>query len=221
MTPKEIRVGIVGADNKSSWAKVSHVPAVKGLPGVRLAAVATRDEQSAREAAEAFGADHWFSDPFTMIRDDRIDLVTIAVRVPAHRDLVLAALDAGKAVYCEAPLGRSVAETEEMARPVRLQHTAIGLQGRYNPAARRAAELVSSGRIGRPLNARIVSQTAGFGPEIPIAHTYFNNPSTGANLLTINGGHTLDLIEAILGQVIRLDARTEIRWPKVKLIETG
>jgi predicted dehydrogenase len=42
--------------------------------------------------------------------DDRIDLVTIAVRVPSHCELVLAALDAGKAVYSEAPLGRSVPE---------------------------------------------------------------------------------------------------------------
>ena len=52
----------------------------------------------AREAAEAFGADCWFSDPLAMIRDDRIDLITISVKVPAHRELVLAALNAGKAV---------------------------------------------------------------------------------------------------------------------------
>jgi predicted dehydrogenase len=65
---------------------------------VRLAAVATRSEQSAREAAEAFGADCWYSDPFAMIRDEGIDIITIAVNVPAHRVLVLAALDAGKAV---------------------------------------------------------------------------------------------------------------------------
>lgn len=69
MTQEEIRVGIVGADTKASWAKVSHVPAIKDLPGVRLAAVATRNERSAREAAEAFGADRWYSDPFAKIRD--------------------------------------------------------------------------------------------------------------------------------------------------------
>jgi predicted dehydrogenase len=63
MTPKQIRIGIVGANPKSSWAKVSHIPAINGLPGLKLAAVATRNEQSAREAAEAFGADHWFSNP--------------------------------------------------------------------------------------------------------------------------------------------------------------
>ena len=103
MTPKEIRVGIVGADTRSSWAKVSHVPAISGLRGLKLAAVATRSEQSAREAAEAFGADCWFSDPFAMIRDDGIDLFTIAVNVPAHHALVLAALEAGKTVYARRP----------------------------------------------------------------------------------------------------------------------
>jgi predicted dehydrogenase len=221
VTQKEIHVGIVGADTKASWAKVSHVPAINGLPGVRLAAVATRNKESAREAAQAFGADRWYSDPLAMIRDDRIDIVTVAVNVPAHRILVLAALDAGKAVYCEAPLGCSVAETEEMAHAVRSHHTAIGLQGRHNPAVRRAAELVSSGRIGRPLSARIVSPTSGFGAEMPVAHDIFNRPSSGANLLTITGGHTLDLLEAVLGPIVEVDARTEIRWPLVKLTDTG
>jgi hypothetical protein len=47
---KELRIGIVGADNKAGWAKVSHVPAISGLPGVKLAAVTTRSEQRAREA---------------------------------------------------------------------------------------------------------------------------------------------------------------------------
>jgi predicted dehydrogenase len=220
-TQKEIRVGIVGANNKAGWAKMSHVPAIKSLPGLKLAAVATRNEQSAREAAKTFGAHRWFSDPFAMIRDDLVDIVTISVNVPAHRELVLAALAAGKAVYSEAPLGRTVTEAEEMARAVGSLHTAIGLQGRHNPATRRAAELVSSGGIGRPLNARIVSPTFGFGPEIPVAHDIFNKSSSGANLLTITGGHTLDLVEAILGPIVEVDARTEIRWPIVKLTETG
>jgi predicted dehydrogenase len=220
-TQREIRVGVIGADTKTSWAKVSHVPAINDLQGLRLAAVATRNEQSAREAAKAFGADRWYSDPFAMIRDDRIDIVTVAVAVPAHRELVLAALEAGKAVYCEAPLGRSVAEAEEMAKAARSLHTAIGLQGRYNPAVRRAAELVSSGRIGRPLNARIVSSTVAFGPEMPAAQEYYIKLSSGANLLTIAGGHTLDVVEAVLGQIIEVDARTEIRWPTVTLRETG
>jgi len=120
---------------------VSHVPAINGLPGIKLAAVATSTEQSAREAAKVFGADRWFSDPFAMIANDEIDIITISVKVSAHRELVLAALEAGKTVYCEAPLGRTIAEAEEIAGAVGSLHTAIGLQGRLNPAARRAAVL--------------------------------------------------------------------------------
>ena len=221
MTQKQIQVGIVGASAQKSWAHVSHVPAINGLSGLRLAAVATRNEQSARKSAEAFGADRWFSDPLAMINDDQIDVITISVKVPEHRDLVLAALGAGKAVYCEAPLGRTVAEAEQMAHAVGSLHTAIGLQGRLNPAVRRATELLSSGKIGRPLNARIVSATSGFGPEIHSSHDLFNKTVSGANLLTITAGHTLDLIEAVLGPIIEVDALTEILWPSVKLTDTG
>jgi predicted dehydrogenase len=221
MTQKTIRVGLVGANAEAGWARVSHVPVINGLPGLKLAAVATRNERSAREAAQAFGADRGFSDPLAMIRDDLVDLVTIAVKVPAHRELVLAALHAGKAVYCEAPLGRTLAETEEMAHAAGSLHTAIGLQGRLNPAVRRAAQLVSSGKIGRPLNARIVSTTIGFGPEMPSSYDYYNKASFGANLLTISVGHALDLVEAVLGAIVEVDARMEILWPTVKLTDIG
>jgi predicted dehydrogenase len=221
MTQREIRVGIVGANAKAGWAKPSHVPAIKSLPGLKLAAVATRNERSAREAAEAFGADRWFSDPFTMICDEGIDVITISVKVPEHRELVLAALEAGKAVYCEAPLGRTAAEAEEMASAAGSLHTAIGLQGRLNPAVRRAAQLLSSGKIGRPLNAGVVFSCSGFGPELSSAHDYFNKASSGADLLTVAGGHTLDVVEAILGPITDVRAQTEVLWPVVKLTDTG
>src|SRR5580704_11788054 len=102
MTQKELRIGIVGASVNGNWAELSHVPAIDGLRSLKFAAAATRNEPSAREAAEAFGADVRFSDPFAMIGNDRIDVVTITVRVPAPRELVLA-LSVGKAVYCKAP----------------------------------------------------------------------------------------------------------------------
>lgn len=50
-----------------------------------MAAIATRNEESARRAAEIFCADGWFSDPYAMIRDEQIDVVTVCVNVPAHR----------------------------------------------------------------------------------------------------------------------------------------
>lgn len=101
MSDNQFRVGVIGADTQASWAGASHIPALRPQPSLVLAAVATRREKSAKAAAEAFGAERWFADPYAMIRDDDIDLVTVAVKVPDHRDLVMAALAAGKSVYCE------------------------------------------------------------------------------------------------------------------------
>ncbi|WP_375396087.1 Gfo/Idh/MocA family protein [uncultured Sphingomonas sp.] len=221
MAQQSYRVGIVGADAKASWASVSHIPAIKGLANLELAAIATRREESAKEAAETFGAGRWFADPYAMIRDDGIDIVTIAVKVPDHRDLVLAALDAGKAVYCEAPLGRSIDETAMLASGVGTHHVAIGLQSRLNPSVRRAGEMIVRGAIGRPLYARIVSTSTGFGPVTASPYLYFEQVSSGANLLTITTAHTLDMVEAVLGGIGEVDARTETLWPTPTVADTG
>ena len=58
-----------------------------------------------------------------------------------------------------------------------------------------------------------ISELFGVGPELPSSYDYFNKTSSGANLLTINGGHALDLVEAVLGPIIEIDARTEISGP--------
>ncbi|WP_250004668.1 Gfo/Idh/MocA family protein [Actinoplanes sp. M2I2] len=221
MSSTVIRVGIIGADTKASWAGAAHIPALAAQPQYTLAAVATRHEESARGAAAAFGAERWFSDPLELIRDPSIDLVTVAVKVPAHRDLVLAALAANKAVYSESPLGASVAQTEEMAAAVGSSPTAIGLQGRLNPSVRRAAEIIAGGRLGRLLSARVTATTFGNGPESMSAYEYFDKAASGAGLLTIAAGHVLDVVEAVLGDITDIDARTEILWPEVKLADTG
>ncbi|MBB4003663.1 Gfo/Idh/MocA family protein [Aurantimonas endophytica] len=221
MSDRNFRVGIIGADTQASWAGASHIPALQSQPSLVLAAVATRREKSARAAAAAFGAERWFADPFAMIRDDAIDVVTVAVKVPAHRDLVIAALEAGKAVYCESPLGATLAETEEMAAAAGSLHTAIGLQGRYNPAVRRAAELVSSGALGRLMSARVGATTFGYGPQSPSAYDYFNKAASGASFMTITTGHVLDVVEAVLGDITEVDARTRLLWPQIEIVDTG
>lgn len=221
MSGKVIRVGIIGADIRASWAGASHIPALAAQPQLTLAAVATRHESSARAAAETFGAEQWFADPLELIRDPSIDLVTVAVKVPAHRDLVLAALAANKAVYSESPLGTTVAQTEEMAAATGSLHTAIGLQGRLNPSVRRAAEIVAAGRLGRLLSARVAATTFGNGPESSSTYEYFDKAAAGAGLLPIAAGHVLDVVEAVLGEIAEVDARTETLWPQVKLTDTG
>lgn len=93
MANMPLRIGIIGADIRASWAGASHIPAIQAQPGLKLAAVATRKEESAKAAADAFGAERCYANPYDLICDDSIDIVTVAVKVPAHRDLVLAALE--------------------------------------------------------------------------------------------------------------------------------
>lgn len=221
MSAKKFRVGIIGADTHASWAGASHVPALASQPHLTLAAVATRREESAKAAAEAFGAELWFADPYAMIRDESIEVITVAVKVPAHKELVMAALQAGKSVYCEAPLGATLSETNEMAAAVGSLHTAIGLQGRHNPAVRRAAELVGSGKLGRLMSARVGATTFGYGPQSPSVYDYFNKAASGASFMTITAGHVLDVIEAVLGNITEVDARTELLWPEIEIVDTG
>ncbi|MDQ0439577.1 putative dehydrogenase [Kaistia dalseonensis] len=221
MSDKKFRVGLIGADTQASWAGASHIPGLRAQPSLVLAAVATRREESAKAAAEAFGAERWFFDPYAMINDASIDVITVAVKVPAHRALVMAALSAGKAVYSEAPLGATLAETEEMARAAEGLHTVIGLQGRHNPAVRRAAELVASGKLGRLMSARLGATTFGYGPQSPSTYDYFNKLASGASFMTITVGHVLDIIEAVLGPITEVDARTELLWPDIEIVDTG
>ena len=194
---------------------------MQAQPSLILAAVATRRQESAKAAAKAFGAERWFADPYAMIGDETIDVITVAVKVPAHRELVLAALAAGKAVYSESPLGATLAETQEMALAAQGRHTAIGLQGRHNPAVRHAAELVASGKLGRLLSARVGATTFGYGPQSPAVYDYFNKLASGASFMTITAGHTLDVIEAVLGNITEVDARTELLWPQIEIVDTG
>lgn len=218
----DIRVGVVGANPERSWAKDSHIPAIAQVPGIALTAVATRNEESARAAAAAFGARHWFTDAAAMCASDEVDLVAVCIKVPEHAAVIRAALAAGKHIYCEWPLGRSVEEADALAAGAARMgiHHAIGLQASASPAMRRARELIADGRIGRLRSARVVSTTSGYGAQLPSAYAYLNDPANGANLLTILGGHTLDAVEQLLGPVRKVDALAKIQHPEIRIVDT-
>ena len=74
------------------------------------------------------------------------------MKVPDHRELVLAPVAAGKHVYCEWPLGKNVAEAEEMADAAKTAgiRTAIGLQMRSSNAVLQARKILKGGKFGRP-----------------------------------------------------------------------
>src|SRR5439155_1764043 len=134
MTDK-IRVGIVGAtvtQGGSGWGDNAHVPALKALPDYQLKAVCTSHEDTAKASAAAFGAERGFHRFRDMAAHPEVDLIVVCVRVPGHRELVMAGLQAGKPVLCEWPLGKNLAEAKEMAglASQRSVKTIVGLQAR-------------------------------------------------------------------------------------------
>lgn len=216
---KTLGVGIIGASAARGWAKDSHIPAVNGVKGLRLAAVAAGDEKKAHDAKEAFDAGAGYASGFDLIKDPAVDIVTVAVKVPDHRELVLAAIAAGKHVYCEWPLGKNVSEAEEMSGHATKAgvRTAIGLQMRSSAAVLHACKALQEGRIGRPLSARIVSNTAAFGPDVEQAMQFGEDPANGVTLVSIQGGHTFDLAMAVLGEVKSMSAMTTTQYPQVRI----
>jgi predicted dehydrogenase len=216
-----LRVGIVGAHPKRGWALHAHLGALRSRPEFSIEAVSARTDAGAAEAAEVFGAPRSFGDSLAMARDPEIDVITVTVKVPEHRAIVLAALEAGKHVYCEWPLGRDLTESEEMAAAVSAgQHVIVGLQGFSVPEVLRAGALIREGAIGRPLVLRSFGEAGAWGPSAPQQRAYLQDRSSGASFETIGVGHLLPGFEALVGAYTELDARLTTQYPRVAVYGT-
>jgi predicted dehydrogenase len=90
------------------------MPALQALPDFEVVAVHTTRQDSADAAARHYGVPLAFADPVKLAQHPDVDLVTVCVKVPDHHDPVMAAIDAGKHVYCEWPLGRDTQEAERL-----------------------------------------------------------------------------------------------------------
>jgi predicted dehydrogenase len=194
-----IRVGVVGAN--AGWASHTHLPALRSLPQYRLLAVSTTRQESANHAARIFGASLAFDNAQALVTHPDIDLVTVAVKVPQHREIVLAALAAGKHVYCEWPLGSSLAESIERAEAARRtgNRTAIGLQGRNSPWLNAVRELVTGGGLGRILSTSVIASAALFGASTGPENVYMLDHRNGATMQMLSFAHMLDSMLYALG----------------------
>src|SRR5271169_3412248 len=202
----KIRVGIVGASPNRGFASIAHIPALQALAGYEIAAVCTTRQESAEAAARYFGIPMAFSDPEKLAQHPEVDLVTVSVKVPDHYRPVMAAIEAGKHVYCEWPLGRDTAEAVRMldaAERKGIRH-AVGLQGQMSPAINYVKDLVAEGYVGRLLTATMIGCAPNWG--VTIDQAYQADLTNGANLMTITGGHQIDALCYCLGEFRELSA---------------
>src|SRR5206468_11077146 len=146
-------------------------------------------------AGEAFGVSAVCSDHEQLVIQPDIDVVVVTVKVPHHRELVSAALAAGKAVYCEWPLGRDLEDARAMAVLAADQgvRTVVGLQARQAPAIGFIQELLGDGYIGEVLSTTMVGLSVP-GGVVGQPNAYMLDKANGANVLTIAVGHSLDIL---------------------------
>jgi predicted dehydrogenase len=222
MPESTLGVGIIGVSPDRGWAAAAHIPALRALPNYEIRALSARSAKSARAAGEVFGVGAVFSDPEQMVTRPDIDVVAVTVKVPHHRELASATLAAGKAVYCEWPLGRDLGDARAMAA-LAAEHgvrTAVGLQARQAPAIAFVQELLADGYLGEVLSTTMVGVSIP-GDVVGRPNAYMLDNTNGANLLTISVGHSVDILNHVLGEFADLSALSDLRRPRITIEETG
>ncbi|MFC7219475.1 Gfo/Idh/MocA family protein [Streptomyces polyrhachis] len=217
-----IRVGVVGAHAVRGWGRAVHLPALSALPDYTVEAVAGTSPESARAAADVWGARRAFDDPYALMDDPDVDLVVIAVQLPKRDGLVEAAVAAGKHVYCEWPLALSATSAEGLrarADAAGVRH-AVGLQSRNHPSIGYLRDLLAAGRIGDVLSTSLTYSLA--APEVwSRRYAALFDATKGVNHLAVVAGHSLDMFRAAVGDFAELSATLATRIPHVTLEETG
>lgn len=216
------RVGVIGADPTGrGFAARAHIPAILASPRLELAAVCTNHPASAREAAVKWGVARSYSNYTDLVANPEIDLITIAVRVRLHREIVEAAVRAGKSVYCEWPLGLDVAEAELMAALAREHGVSVGVgnQSRHSSAVQKARRLLKSGELGRILSFQLTVALASFAVRSDRWWLAREEEASGA--LQVSAAHALDLVRDLLGDVQAVSGVRLTQAPQGTYADTG
>src|SRR5438477_11703977 len=212
--PKRIRIGIIGANPDRGWAAQAHIPALKSLSDdFEITALSTSHRESAAAASKRFGVPLAFDNHQELVKNDAVDVVAVTVKVPYHLELATAALDAGKAVYCEWPLGNGLKEAETLAALAKKKRVlaVVGLQARSAPSVAYVRDLIEQGYVGEVLSSTLVGSGMGWGPTVEPFNAYLNDKRNGATMLSIAVGHTADALCYCLGEVRELSATTAMR----------
>ncbi len=215
MPEKPLRIGIVGASPTLGWARVSHIPAIRELPEYELAAVCTARRESAQAAAREFEAPKAYWHYQDLVRDPEIDVVDVVVRAPFHHEIVMAALEHGKHVYCEWPLATNAELAEEMAELAvrRGLRNMVGLQARGDPSLIRMRDLIAGGWVGQIVSAEMAQVIPGLLDARHPTRVWKADKRTATNSLTKDGGHALDAFCWCVGPFSELAAVVSVRAP--------
>ena len=193
MASGEVGVGLVG----SGFIAQLHAEAFSQSPVASVRAVASRSADHAAGFAARWGIPAWHTDYRELAGRGDVDLVCVAAPNWLHRDIVVAAAEAGKHVICEKPLARTLAEADEMIAACR----AAGVKLMYAeeicfaPKYARAKELADEGALGDVYLVRQTEQHDG-----PHSDWFWDPELAGGGVLMDMGCHGIEFARWVLGK---------------------
>lgn len=193
----------------------------------RLVGVCTATPESGRKAQEIAGFEFATTNPEELLAHPDISIIHVCSPNDAHRDLIIAALKAGKHIYCDKPLTRTVEEAEEVATLAETVSTIhrMTFNYRFAPATLRAKQLIEDGFLGEVFQFRGAYLHAGYiDPKRPRTWRTRMDKSGGGAIMDL-GVHIYDLmrhlLEPVTGRFSNVNAILQTRIPERPDPKTG
>lgn len=143
---RSVRIGVAGL---GKFGEV-HIRAIRRIPEFELVSVCSRSEERARQIAETYGIDRWYTDLRSFAADPDIEAVDVVNEVSRHAEAAGIALDAGKDVLVEKPLSARMDEVDAVLRLAERNERIlmVGYIERYDPRRAAMREQIASGELG-------------------------------------------------------------------------
>ncbi len=192
--------GFMGRAHAFAFHSVSQIFDLPLRP--ELTVLADLNEAQAAEAARRLGFARSVGDWKALVADPEVAVVSITTPNRLHKPIALAALAAGKAVYCEKPLAATLADAKAMAEAARASGgvTLVGFNYLRNPIIGLARDIAMSGEIGEIVAFRgIHAEDYMCDPAAP--HSFRTDPEGGGGVLMDLGSHIVSLARHLVGPI--------------------
>lgn len=204
---EKIRYGIIGA---GGCGRGKHLTSYSQMPDVQIVAVCDIIPERANAAADEFNAEASYTDYREMLREEKLDLVSVATPNHVHAPAAIAALEAGCHVHCEKPASLTADLVQSMvdAKNRSGKHLMIGLNNRFTPWAQFARHYVASGQLGEIYHAKCGWKRR---RGIPGKGGWFTTKAqSGGGPLIDLGVHFIDVCNYIMGFPVPATASGQI-----------
>lgn len=223
---REIGIGVIGLGWMGRVHTMAHRRVLEHFPdlGVRPRLVMAADVSRERRAhGERVGFEATSEDWRAVVENPRVDAVSVTVPNAMHREIAVAAIEAGKHVWVEKPVGRGVPDTAAVAEAARRSGvvTTVGFCYRFAPAVQHARALIRAGAIGEVDHYRGVFLADYANRPDAAASWRFSRADAGSGALGDLMAHAVDMAHHLVAPITRLSGRTATMVPRRPKLPVG